>query len=360
MIHGYGIKLDGTCFSQNRRFSPVGVCTGYVTFDNASISTLRENSTQWYNLIRVPEPKYDRTILGKSYNRRYMPSTSFPNYYFDLSDINSWGMRGFGGLPPLYELEFTGPRYKNTLAVIPLTQHKFKPISKLKKNRLKYDFLNADPEDIESLLLDPLEFSGVYPYSPDDPDAVKRPAGWMYSNKNVNEPYFTEVNYEDGESPIDRTTALTTQLNYLPFEDPLQVFDSNESLIGQFDGLSFVLFYGEQAYKMPFNDLPEYEGLIPLANPTAQVIGLEINIFLAGSAGIPSPKIGRLRWYLQNDGELADPTYNYFTTLFEQGLPYSYIMPMNFRVRPSQVLLDAPAMLTRNLPLSNLKVMVGA
>ena len=363
MKHGWGLKLLGTCFAARRRFNPIGVCTAYVTFENSTVSTLRNDNTQWYNLTPVPEAKYDRTIFGSAYNRRYMPSTSFPDYYFDTSDVNSWNMRGYGGFPPLYALEFTGPKYKNTLAVIPLTKHTINPIENLKVGRLGYNFLDANATDIGSALVDPLEYVGVYPYTPQDGVTVQMPGGWMYSNTNVDQPYLTESTYEGSGSSIDRTTALTTQLNYLPFVDPLRVYNASDVLAGQFDGLAFTLFYGELAFKLPFNDLPEYEGLIAdpatdpavAMDPTVQMIGLEINIFLAGS-GIPSPRIGRLRWWLPNRGNLNDPTYNYFTTCFEHGLTTSYIMPMSFRIRPSQ----GGGTQSRNLPLSNLKVTVGA
>ncbi len=185
----------------------------------------------------------------------------------------------------------------------------------------------------------------------------------MYTNTNISQPYFTESYYEDGESPIDRSNALTTQLNFLPFVNPLQVYNKSESPIGQFDGLAFVVFYGEIAFKLPFNDFPRFEGLIfdpatfppSYMDPTVQMIGLEVNIFLAG-VGIKSPRIGRLRWWLPNRGSLNDPTYNYFTMTFEHGLSTSYIMPMNFDIKPSQ----GGGIQTKNLPLSNLKVTIGA
>ena len=363
MIHGWGIKLLGNCFSARRRFNPIGVCTAYVTFENSTVSTLRNDNTQWYNLTPTLEAKYDKTIFGSAYNRRYMPSTTFSDYYFNTLDLATWDMRGYGGFPPLYALEFTGPRYKNTLAVIPLAKHTINPISNLKQGRLSYNFLDANSLDIQSSLVDPLEYVGVYPYTPQDSTTVQMPAGWMYSNTNVDQPYLTEATYEGSGSSVDRSTALTTQLNYLPFVDTLRVYDSTSTQIGQFDGLAFTIFYGELAFKMPFNDLPEYEGLIPdpatdppvNMDPAVQMIGLEVNIFLTGS-GVPSPRIGRLRWWLPNRGSLNDPTYNYFTTVFEHGLSTSYIMPMTFRVLPSQ----GGGTQSRGLPLSNLKVMVGA
>jgi hypothetical protein len=361
--HGYGIKIDGTCYGNARRLSPMGDCTAYISFDNASISTLRTNLNQWKNNTnRVGESIYDQKLSGFSYNESDVQRTSFSNYCFDINDINSWGVRGVNcsGDPPICMYEFVGPKFKNNLAVIPLSEHKVNPISKLKKGRLSYNFLDANPTDIQSPLIDPLEFSGVYPYSPEDSITVRKPAGWMYSNKNVPEPYYTEINYEGGLGKIDRSTSSTTQLNFMPFLDPLRVFDLDEKPIGEFDGLAFILFYGETAFKLPFVDLPEYNGMFSNLSGNSQTIGLEVNIFLAGK-NILSPRVGRLRWYLENKGVLNDPENNYFTTFFKKNTgSVSYIMPMSLNVKPSQLALGDDATKEVILPFGNLKIMVGA
>lgn len=339
----------------------MGVCTAYVTYDAASVSTVREDLSQWKNNTTQGDyPHYDRVMLGPSYNESFIVDTVFDDYYFDVSDINSWADRGINcsGDPPLCQYIFTGPKFKNTLAVIPLSQHK-KSVGVLKQGRLSYNFLNADPVRIQSSLLDPLEFSGVYPYSPDDSETIRDPAGWMYSNTNVSEPYLTEINYEGSASSIDRTTVDSTQLNFLPFVNPLRVYDLEENLIGEFDGLAFVLFYGETAFKLPFVDFPEYNGLFGNSSPTVQTIGLEANIFLAGQ-GVLSPRIGRLRWSLKNEGSFNDPALNYFTTIFEKTLSQSYVMPMELKVKPSQLNEGDPAALSVKIPMSNIKITVGA
>lgn len=339
----------------------MGVATAYVTYDAASISTLREDLSQWQDItIQGDFPQYDRVLAGRSYNESMIQNTSFSNYYFDIADINSWAIRGVNcfGFPPLCMYEFIGPKFKNTLTVIPLLQHK-KGVGVLKQGRLNYNFLNADPVRTQSPLLDPIEFSGVYPYAPDDPETIREPAGWMYSNTNVAEPYLTQTNYEDSGSAIDRSTADSTQQNFLPFVSPLRVYDLEENLIGEFNGLAFVLFYGETAFKTPFTDLPEYDGLIPTFLPGVQTIGLEANIFLAGQ-GVLSPRIGRLRWHLKNEGSFNDPSLNYFTTYFEKTLSQSYAMPMELKVRPSQLTEGDPIALNVKIPMANIKIMVGA
>lgn len=362
MKHGYGIKIDGTCYGNARRFSPMGDCTAYITFDDDPVSTITRPLTQWKNSTdKMPAPFYDNILPSLSYNEKYIKNTFFPNYYFDINDINKWNVRGINcyGDPPLCDYEFSGPKFKNTLAVIPLSEHKTNPITALKNGRLSYNFLDADPTDIQSDLIDPLEFSGVYPYSPEDSETIRKPAGWMFSNKNVPEPYYTETNYEGGKGKIDRSTANTTQLNFMPFTESLNVFDLNEKLIGEFDGLAFVLFYGEMAYKLPFDDFPQYNGLISNVLPSYQTIGLEVNIFLAGK-NVLSPRIGRMRFFLQNRGVKNDPANNYFTTFFMKNESASYLMPMNFNIRPSQLNAGDDSTKTVNLPFSNLKVMVGA
>lgn len=361
MIHGYGLKIGGVCNSGSRRFSPMGVATAYVTFDAASVSTVREDLSQWKNNTTQGDyPHYDRVLAGRTYNESHIQNTTFSDYYFDISEINSWADRGINcsGFPPLCQYIFTGPKFKNTLAVIPLSQHK-KGVGLLKQGRLTYDFLNADPVSISSPLIDPIEFSGVYPYTPEDLETIRDPAGWMYSNTNVAEPYLTQTNYEGSGSAIDRTTSDSTQQNFLPFVNPLRVYDLNENLIGEFNGLAFVLFYGETAFKLPFDDLPEYTGLIPTFSPSVQTIGLEANIFLAGD-GLPSPRIGRLRWHVKNEGSFNDPSLNYFTSIFEKNISISYTMPMDLKVKPSQLSEGDPLSKAVKIPMSNIKITVGA
>ena len=376
MIHGYGLKISGSCYSGARRFTPMDDITAYITFDNSVTNIVEptpppppymlQGGTQWRNSeVLLEEPNYDKTLSGFSYNERHIQNTVFDDFYFDLSEVNSWGTRVINGpgSPPLLAYEYYGPKFKNTLAVIPLSKHKVNP---LKEGRLLYNFLNAYSGDLSnSLLVDPFEFSGVYPYAPGDSGTIQKPAGWMYSNANVSEPYFTETNFEDSGSTIDRTTADSTQLNFMPFANPLHVYDINENLIGEFDGLAFVLFYGEMALKIPFNDFPEYVGLIEGVDPLAQTIGLELNIFLAGK-DVSSPRVGRIRWYLQNkklpDGPKNNPEDNYFTTFFMKN-GYSsgnYTMPMNLKIRPSQLSEGDPLSKDVKLTYSNLKVMVGA
>ena len=113
------------------------------------------------------------------------------------------------------------------------------------------------------------------------------------------------------------------------------------------------------AYKLPFDDFPQYNGLISNVLPSYQTIGLEVNIFLAGK-NVLSPRIGRMRFFLQNRGVKNDPANNYFTTFFMKNESASYLMPMNFNIRPSQLNAGDDSTKTVNLPFSNLKVMVGA
>jgi len=378
--HGYGLKLNGSCSQVQRRFLPMTVCTAYVTFDHASINPLQTGLSQWKNgETRIDEIVYDQTVHGSFYNcHALQDQIEFNNYFFNKSEIDAWADRGYLNCSedpnafPRCELNFSGPKFKNNFAVIPLTQHKINPISKLKKGRLSYNFLDLRLSDnFGPTSEDPMEFAGVYPYSPDDSETIRKPAGWMYSNRIVPEPYFTEINYEGGLGKVDRSSVDTMQLNFLPFLDPLNVYDLNEKFLGQFDGLSFVLFYGETAFKLPVVDLPEFQGVFfeqtqatsGYTNPSWQTIGLEANIFLTGK-NIPSPRIGRLRWYLQNrvDRFLPknDPATNYFTTYFKQDYGDAVTMPINFKIRPSQLGEEEPSTKVSNICLSNLKIMVGA
>lgn len=109
--------------------------------------------------------------------------------------------------------------------------------------------------------------------------------------------------------------------------------------------------------------LNKHRGGSGYTNPSWQTIGLEANIFLTGK-NIPSPRIGRLRWYLQNRIDRFtpknDPATNYFTTYFKQDYGQAITMPINFKIRPSQLGEEDSLNQVSNLSLSNLKIMVGA
>jgi hypothetical protein len=307
-------------------------------------------------------------MLGYAYNIFYQPTTTFANYYFDIADINTWNWRGSGCFFGLCEFEYLGPTYSNQLAVIPLLRHPTTPDAGLKQGRLDYEWLDANATNIGSSLTDPLHFTGTYPFIVPDTTNLQSPAGWMYSNTDMPEPYLAADFFEDGGGTIDRSTVTSTQLNFLPFETELKVYNLDSELIGAFDGLAFVIYFGEMHFALPFNDPARgYEGLIPDPtseadppadmNPTFQLIGLEIDIYLAGTtAAVKSPRIGRLRFWCPNRGESNDPTLNYFNYLFSYARSTSYKLPMLFNILPSQ----STAPQTRYLPLSNLKINVSA
>jgi hypothetical protein len=385
--HGYGLKINGSCYGNARRFTPMRSCNAYITFDNSELNLANTDFTQAANLTRVRKSQFDNTVKGLPYNcTPIQPTTTFPTYYFDKTEVESWGVRGVGCNEDFSSctMRFRGPRFRNNLVVIPLRKHTLNP---LKQGRLTYDFLDSNPNNTHSPIfnlsdfsgeLDPLEFSGFYPYSPDDNENIKKPAGWMYSNRSVPEPYLTQRTYENGGSSVDRSTAKRRkQIDFLPFVDPLRVFDINEHRLGQFDGLAFVVLFGEMAFKLPIVDLPEYQGVLkdfteatnnlapPYMDPAWQYMGVEVNIFLAGD-GIPSPRIGRQRFMLPNrqgpstQGFGNDPAGNYFTLFFKPFVLNSIDMTMDFAIKPSQVIDDDPSVLPSKLPFSNMNIMIGA
>ena len=368
MQHTYGLKLPSTCFSSQRRFNPMEVCTAYVSYENTTESTGRTQQTQYYILGPSPTSAFNSKTIGYAYNIFYQPSTVFNNYYFDKDDVDLWNFRGSGCFMGICAFEYLGPTYSNNCTIIPLAKHPTTPATGLKQGRLDYNWLNADPVNIGSSLIDPLHFTGVYPFILPDTETLHAPAGWMYSNTNVPEPYRASRYYEDGGGTIDRSSVSTTQLNFLPFADTLRVYDLNSTLIGGFDGLAFIVYFGEMHFALPFDDEQRgYEGLIPdplseadppdRMNPTFQLIGLEIDIYLAGTTtAVKSPRIGRLRFWCPNRSAIADPTLNYFNFLFSYARSTSYVMPMLFNILPAQ----ATAPQTRYLPISNLKVNIGA
>lgn len=360
-------------------------CTAYITFDNTEANLTNTDFTRAANISRVRTTGFDRNVTGLPYNTIPIQApTYFPGYCFDKQEVASLGFLGVDCNEDLSSctMRFRGPRFRNNLAVVSLRRHTASP---LKKGRLSYDFLDSNPSDTHSPLedmsnfngeLDPLKFSGFYPYAPDDPVTIQKPAGWMYSNRNIPEPYLTQEVYEGGGGIIERSTAKRRkQLDFMPFVDPIRVYDLNEYQIGKFDGLVFVLFFGEMAFNNPVVDLPEYEGVLkdfteaidnqnpPYMNPNWQYIGLEFNIFLAGN-GVLSPRIGRQRFMLPNrTGVLGNPNDiggNYFSVFFKTSQFDSIDMGLNLPIKPSQVLADEPSIVKAKIPFSNLSILVSA
>lgn len=382
MIHSYGLKLSGNCYNAQRRLNILESCTGYITFHDYFTTMPVDNQTQYflntgYNVS--PEPIFNEKFAGFPYNTTQFETISFPDYYFDINDTDLWSARSWTPFPP-YSQTYYGPRFDNNGVVIPLKKHPETVLSGLKQGRLEYDFLDANITSIGAELQDPLHFTGVYPFTPQDPTVEQKPAGFMFSNIQVDQPYWTREFFEDSGSDIDRSKKTTTQLNFLPFTDKLKVFDKTETQISEFDGLAFVIFFGEQNFTLPFNDPPDcdptgdpaipcnFQGLIPdpetlssLANPTKQVFGIEVDIFLCSTNPdvVKSPRIGRLRYWRLNQPTvtlpLFNPQWNYFNILFEIGNNTAYQTSFKFKILPSQL----QPLQTKKLVLSQLKINIG-
>ena len=137
------------------------------------------------------------------------------------------------------------------------------------------------------------------------------PGGWCYTNHNVPEPMKAQVYYEDGHKAgmpdiqIDKDHQNMHE-NWMPFCNPLRVYNTSGNQIGTFDGIAFIVFFNAAGVKDPINPPDDFTVKAagvnwPKLNPTRQILNLEVWFYLSGN-GIKSPRVATARYWSYTRG----------------------------------------------------------
>jgi hypothetical protein len=148
------------------------------------------------------------------------------------------------------------------------------------------------------------------------------PGGWCMTNRNVPEPILGQTYYEDARTPTQSIPVInkgkqSIQEDFLPFCDPLNVYNNAGTRIGSFDGIAFMCFFNLAAIKNPTKRpkdrtlLPDLENQIPLLDAERQILSFEVWVYLSGIGGIKSPRVATIRfWYYTKGVSFRDTGAN--------------------------------------------------
>lgn len=224
------------------------------------------------------------------------------------------------------------------------------------------------------------------------------PGGWCYTSRGVPEPMRGEVYYEDARKVDDPLNILdksqsSVRENWTPFCTPLNVYNQTGSLLGTFDGLSYILFFNLAAVKTPLQKwkydpvlgdftgeavhgvLPRDNTLyrvddtpLPWLNPKRQILSVEAWFYLNSSApnAFKSPRFATARWWhytkglvYLDTGPLNSPFNPYF---FLRTLTIAEILhiPITFPLLQNENNPESLASVSRDMNFHNFQMFFGA
>ena len=310
---------------------------------------------------------------GAVYYGKNISQFNFPNtaLRFDLSEINDWYAEIYEG--------YNAERYPNHTTYQRL----------MRRNQVDYPF-----ENINSVQWTTADL-GVYE---DDWLGNLMPGGWCYTSRGVPEPMNGEIYYEDARKSTDPLNILdksqtSVRENWTPFCTPLNVYNSSGSLLGTFDGLSYILFFNLGAVKVPLQKwkfdatvgdyvgeaicgvLPRDKTLyriddtpLPWLNPKRQILSIEAWFYLNSSAPtvFKSPRFATCRWWhytkglsYLDQGPLNSPfdPYMFLRTMQVQDV---LNVPMTFKLLQNANNPSNLANVSKNLVFENFQMFFGA
>jgi hypothetical protein len=258
---------------------------------------------------------------GKVYGRTSSPvslSSLYGDVYFNTNDLQAWRLRN------VYPERFwyaQGPPVEYAHLVTEVRRRlkrQASPNNSDYQNRLQFYWTDA-----------------LVPHDGNGKDwlGALHPAGYMWTNKGVPEPFKAVTHFEQsGIIPQYRPQSQ----GYIPFCDPMPVRSADGTVLGSYTGYC-VMHYASSAFiHMPIRVqdpcmpqrtfLPDdyYEpiradGTYPKINPINQLIQVESVWFLVGQAAsgkptLGSPRIGGVRHWFYNRPYKAngDPCDEYF------------------------------------------------
>lgn len=320
-----GKLLDGTCIGPNvRAGNGLSSVSLHVMSSNALLCGLNDITGKHVNRggpqppppMTSPNVNYGATYYGKNVS----PFVFDSNLKFDLAEISEWDESRMIGF---YET-FYAPRFQNSTTYKRL----------MLRNQIETPF-----QGVENVNWTPADLS-VYE---DDWLGNLMPGGWCYSSRGVPEPMLGQTYFEDARKPedppnlVDKTNSSIRE-NWTPLCNPINVFNSEGSNIGTFDGISYIAFFNAACVKvpvkkrkwdstatnpitleptgawvgdMPLGVLPRDFTLTPLTetprpwlDPKRQIINLEIWFYLSSSNGsvLKSPRIATVRFWHYTKG----------------------------------------------------------
>jgi hypothetical protein len=168
------------------------------------------------------------------------------------------------------------------------------------------------------------------------------PAGCLWTNKGVNEPFLATPYWEDcGQNPV---TSDVYNNSFIPFCSPLNTYDSSGDLLGQYIGYTFMFFFAEAYIKYPLPGFKpiDYYSTLPLppeVTPTYQFFTMDCHLYMVAQPAVgktlKSPRINSSRYWVYNkDGTTWNIGDQYMYMLLGS-MTSNWKFDVNFRLYPS-------------------------
>lgn len=262
----------------------------------------------------LPSPKIPSNIniapvYGKTSDAFTMP------FYYKTADLAPWLSRLIIGGGDPYSKATSGPAIEQGHMVTEVRRRDRGLASDKNSGYLnRYNFYFTDSDTAINSENDWLRFL--------------HPAGYFWTNKDLNNPFLATEYYEQtGQFP---TTTDSYNQNFIPFCEPLDVYGdlAGTSYLGQYVGWSIIYYFGFAYFKVPTTvNLAEDYHINPqptpaiLVDPTNQFMSLDCHIYMTAAPGytgspIYSPRIQSIRYWF----------YNKFGTTYNPCSPYLYLL----------------------------------
>ncbi len=315
----FGKAIRAQCYGGGQVCIPYDFMSCHIVFDTKRTTAPITEQSSLYGMKIIP-PAITYGLVGYAYNttNEHLNVATAP--YGWGNDLAWWGKRT---IVDGYPIEFEGPEFLRAHTVIGL--HRV-PYGVEPAGRRTAYFTDASPGRQVNSAGDSLGKDWL---------GFLNPAGYMFLPKDMPTPLLAETWFENSGFAPNLTDQFLTNYNYLPFAQPLHVFDDpsidedglggtcekpesyaegtripspgdESKLTGRYVGLTFIPIFGECAMKNPIGPMPEEPG-VPFppgafANPTGQFVSLDLWIYLLAvpepGKTLKSPRIATLRGWL--------------------------------------------------------------
>lgn len=244
--------------------------------------------TQLLPIPRIPDATHIHPLYGQTTSQVELPT------YFNAVDLANWRSRKIIGPMDPYNNRASGPAVQQAHMVTMVSR------------RLKR---TASPNNSNYQNKDSFYFtdSSVAYKNQQDWMAFFHPGMYLWTNKNVPEPFLAVNYFEDGGSQPTRTDVYNQE--FIPFCTPVNTYDADGVLLGQYIGYTAIFYFGMAFLKYPLPGFKPTDYYSPLptppeVTPTFQFFSVDAHIFLVANPANPgslkSPKIGSCRHWVYN------------------------------------------------------------
>ncbi len=379
----FASAVRGQCYGNGNTCLPYDFMSCHIVFDTKRVAAPLTEQSSLYGMQIIP-PALTYGLVGYSYNTTNEHLNVATTPYGWGNDLAWWGKQSITDSG--YSIEFEGPEFLRAHTVVGLEKVPYGTEPDGRRTAYFTDASDVNRVNIssEELSLDWLGFTN--------------PAGFMYLPKDMPTPLLAEEFFEDSGFTPDLTAQFLANYNYLPFAQPLHIFDTTDvdddglggicekpesyadgtripspadesKLIGKYVGLVFIPIFGECAIKNPIGPMPN-DPSVPfppgaLADPTGQFVSLDLWIYLlavpASGKTLKSPRIATLRGWLPKSNIESEGSQNtswcdgylYITFPALDETNSSFTIDINVEATPTQTCQT-------RIVLSNLKVYLTA